>query len=50
VLGWAFKNHNTNDDRQELLVFITPRTVRTRTENVASLPSAQALWQNRTNP
>ncbi len=51
VLGWAFKNDNTNDDRQELLVFITPRTVRTRgSETVASLPSAEALWQNRTNP
>jgi type IV pilus assembly protein PilQ len=52
VLGWAFKNTNTVDNRQELLVFITPRSVRVRgSEDLASLPSAEDLWQNRrTNP
>ena len=50
VLGWAFKNTNTLDNRQELLVFITPRSVRVRgSEDLASLPSAEDLWQNR-NP
>ena len=51
VLGWAFKNTQTIDNRQELLVFITPRSVRARgTEDLASLPSAEDLWQNRSNP
>lgn len=51
VFGWAFKNTVTADNRQELLVFITPRSVRARgTEDLASLPSAEDLWQNRSNP
>jgi type IV pilus assembly protein PilQ len=51
VLGWAFKNKTDVDARQELLVFITPRALKPRgTENIASLPSAEALWQNRGNP
>ncbi len=51
VLGWAFKNTITQDNRQELLVFITPRSVRVRgSEDLASLPSAEVLWQNRDNP
>jgi type IV pilus assembly protein PilQ len=51
VLGWAFKNTVKNDNRQELLVFITPRSVRARgTEDLASLPSAEDLWQDRNNP
>ncbi|MEO6029030.1 MAG: type IV pilus secretin PilQ, partial [Candidatus Binatia bacterium] len=51
VLGWAFKNTVTNDNRQELLVFITPRSVRARgTEDLASLPSAEVLWEDRNNP
>ena len=48
---WAFKNTVKNDNRQELLVFITPRSVRARgTEDMASLPSAEDLWQDRNNP
>ena len=27
VLGWFFKNRRENDDRTELLIFITPRIV-----------------------
>ena len=51
VLGWAFKNTTTIDNRQELLVFITPRSVRVRgSEDLASLPSAEDLWQNRGKP
>jgi type IV pilus assembly protein PilQ len=51
VIGWAFKNQRDIDNRQELLVFVTPRAVRARgTENVASLPSAESLWHNRDNP
>jgi type IV pilus secretin PilQ/predicted competence protein len=51
VLGWAFKNTTNLDNRQELLVFITPRSVRVRgSEDLASLPSAEDLWQNRSNP
>jgi type IV pilus secretin PilQ/predicted competence protein len=49
VLGWAFRNHNDKDERQELLVFITPKTVvgRGGAEALAELPSAANLWQNR---
>jgi type IV pilus assembly protein PilQ len=51
VLGWAFKNTVKNDNRQELLVFITPRSVRVRgSEDLASLPSAEDLWQNHNEP
>lgn len=51
VLGWAFRNNTDVDNRQELLVFITPRSVRVRgTEDMASLPSAADLWQDRNNP
>jgi type IV pilus assembly protein PilQ len=51
VLGWAFKNQRNIDNRQELLVFVTPRAVRARgTENLASLPSAETLWQTRLEP
>jgi len=51
VLGWAFKNTLTLDNRQELLVFITPRSVRVRgSEDLASLPSAEVLWHDRANP
>ena len=27
ILGWLFKNRRENDDRTELLIFITPRIV-----------------------
>ncbi len=49
VLGWAFRNHSDKDERQELLVFITPKTVvgRGGSEVLAQLPSAADLWQNR---
>ncbi|HEY2387740.1 MAG TPA: type IV pilus secretin PilQ [Candidatus Binatia bacterium] len=48
VLGWAFKSHTDNDVRAELLVFVTPKTIVGRgTEDVAQLPTAETLWQNR---
>ncbi len=51
VLGWAFKNSLKDDKREELLVFVTPRSVATRNpEALASLPSAQALWEGRGHP
>ena len=51
VLGWAFRDSLKDDKREELLVFVTPRSVATRNpEAIASLPSAQALWQGRGNP
>ena len=51
VLGWAFKNNLKDDNRQELLVFVTPRSAQARgTEDLASLPSAATLWANRGNP
>ena len=51
VLGWAFRNNLKKDERAELLVFVTPRAVQGRgTDNLASLPSAESLWQNRPHP
>ena len=50
VLGWAFKSHTDNDTRAELLVFVTPKTIPNRgTEDVAQLPTAETLWQNRSH-
>lgn len=46
VFGWLFKNQSTQDRRQELLVFITPRVV-WRKESGGKLPSAVDLWRER---
>ncbi|MEO2168050.1 MAG: hypothetical protein ABGY42_08000, partial [bacterium] len=46
VLGWLFKNQSTQDRRQELLVFITPRVV-WRQDSAGKLPSAADLWRDR---
>jgi type II secretory pathway component GspD/PulD (secretin) len=45
VLGWLFKNSLLRDNRQELLVFITPRIVWHQPD--AALPSANELWDHR---
>ena len=51
VLGWAFRNNLKRDERAELLVFVTPRAIQSRgTDNLASLPTAESLWQNRPHP
>jgi type IV pilus secretin PilQ/predicted competence protein len=46
VFGWLFKNMSKEDNRQELLVFITPKVV-WRTVPKTELPTAQELWENR---
>lgn len=46
VLGWLFKNSLLRDNRQELLVFITPRVV-WRQPDSGTLPSASELWNQR---
>lgn len=46
VLGWLFKNSLLRDNRQELLVFITPRVVWHQPDN-GTLPSASELWGQR---
>jgi len=46
VLGWFFKNSLLRDNRQELLVFITPRVV-WRQPDPDALPSASELWNQR---
>jgi len=46
VLGWLFKNSLLRDNRQELLVFITPRVVWRQPDN-GTLPSASQLWDQR---
>lgn len=44
-LGWFFRSNGKGGAKDELLVFITPRIVPGVT--VASLPTAQQLWENR---
>jgi type IV pilus assembly protein PilQ len=44
-LGWLFRGNSNSRVKDELLVFITPRIV--PGIPVASLPSAQQLWENR---
>lgn len=46
VIGWLFKTTRDFDNRQELLVFITPRVV-WRPATPGALPSAAELWSNR---
>ncbi|MFM7140850.1 MAG: type IV pilus secretin PilQ, partial [Alphaproteobacteria bacterium] len=46
VIGWLFKTTRDFDNRQELLVFITPRVV-WRPAAPGALPSASELWTNR---
>jgi len=47
VLGWLFKNSLLRDNRQELLVFITPRIVWRQPDGDGTLPSANELWSQR---
>src|SRR6185503_2531035 len=44
ALGWLFKRLVTNEHREELLVFLTPKVVATGN---ASLPTAERLWEGR---
>jgi type IV pilus secretin PilQ/predicted competence protein len=46
VLGWLFKNNLLRDNRQELLVFITPKIV-WRQPGTGPLPTAAELWNRR---
>lgn len=46
VFGWLFKNMTQDDNRQELLVFITPKVV-WRDVSKSSVPTARELWENR---
>ena len=50
VLGWAFKNTVKNDNRQEPWSSSPRVGPRSGSEDLASLPSAEDLWQNRKNP
>jgi type IV pilus assembly protein PilQ len=44
ALGWLFKRNLTNNRREELLVFLTPRIV---SAGNAQLPAADRLWEER---
>jgi len=44
-LGWLFKSDTTIKNREDLLVFITPRVL--GPYRVKNLPSASQLWQRR---
>jgi type IV pilus secretin PilQ/predicted competence protein len=43
-LGWLFREFMNRDDREDLLVFLTPRVMGGAH---GELPSAEALWQHR---
>ena len=42
VLGWLFKNFRVTQDYEELMVFITPRTLM---GGASDLPNAEQLWR-----
>src|SRR6185295_9282569 len=42
VFGWLFKNWSLQNQKEELLVFITPRIASAGSEN---LPTAEQLWR-----
>jgi type IV pilus assembly protein PilQ len=44
VLGWLFKRQLRTDQKEELLVFLTPKVIETGT---AELPPAERLWNER---
>ncbi|MGH7860334.1 MAG: type IV pilus secretin PilQ, partial [Candidatus Binatia bacterium] len=46
-LGWLFKRMFRNRQREELLVFITPRIVKTGGAQFTNLPTARDLWETR---
>jgi len=43
-LGWLFRDANSSDNREDLIVFLTPRII---TADSVGLPSAGDLWKNR---
>jgi type IV pilus assembly protein PilQ len=45
VLGWLFHNEDKIKSREDLLVFLTPRVLKTAA--TTALPSAAQLWDNR---
>ncbi|MGD9764051.1 MAG: type IV pilus secretin PilQ [Candidatus Binatia bacterium] len=47
-LKWLFEAESKEKRREDLLVFLTPRVLKT-TANTAGLPTAQQLWENRDN-
>jgi type IV pilus assembly protein PilQ len=44
VLGWAFKRNLKSDQKEELIVFLTPKIIDTGT---GDLPPAERLWNER---
>jgi type II secretory pathway component GspD/PulD (secretin) len=47
ILGWAFKNSTRQDDRTELVVFITPRVLKGSLNSDVAVPTAAELWEKR---
>jgi type IV pilus assembly protein PilQ len=45
AIGWLFKTESKAKRREDLLVFLTPRVLKTAA--TAALPSAAELWENR---
>ena len=47
-IGWFFKRMFRDRQREELLVFITPRIVDSGGAKFTNLPQAEKLWDKRT--
>jgi type IV pilus assembly protein PilQ len=49
-LGWLFKRMLRNNTREELLIFLTPRVVEGAGSALRAQPTAQQLWEHRSEP
>lgn len=49
-LGWLFKRMLRQNTREELLIFLTPRVVEGAGSALRAQPTAQQLWEHRSEP
>lgn len=49
VLGWLFKSESKSKRREDLLVFLTPRVLKSANGD-ANLPTGSQLWERRSTP
>jgi type II secretory pathway component GspD/PulD (secretin) len=49
-LGWMFKRMLRDNTREELLIFLTPRVVEGGGSAITTQPTAQQLWEHRSEP
>ena len=46
-IKWLFQSESKQKRREDLLVFLTPRVLKSAAGTVGGLPTAQQLWENR---